>query len=282
MAVEEQRIEVDGLPTRYLTAGEGPPLVLLHALGESVLDWQWVLSSLARAHRVYAPDMPGFGGSAKPVADYSPAFFARFAAAYLDALGIEGATVAGNSLGGHVALRLALSEPERVSALCLIASVGLGREASWALRLPTIPGYGDPAIAWSKMPLGAAQRAWLKAQLLFARPERAPAEWMKEQQRLAQLPGFLEAALAALRAQLDLGGQREVLLDQLPRLEIPTLVVWGESDRILPVSQAREAVTRLKQGSLELIPDCGHLPQVERPDHFVEAVVRFLDEQAHP
>jgi pimeloyl-ACP methyl ester carboxylesterase len=282
MAVEEQRIEVDGLPTRYLTAGEGSPLVLLHALGESVLDWRWVLPSLARAHRVYAPDMPGFGGSAKPVADYSPAFFARFAAAYLDALGIEGATVAGNSLGGHVALRLALSEPERVSALCLIDSVGLGREASWALRLPTIPGYGDPAIAWSKTPLGATQRAWLKAQLLFARPERAPAEWMNEQYRLAQLPGFMEAALAALRAQLDLGGQREVLLDQLPHLEIPTLVVWGESDRILPVSQAREAVALLKQGSLELIPDCGHLPQVERPDHFVEAVGRFLDEQAHP
>ena len=282
MAVEEQRIDVDGLPTRYLTAGEGPPLVLLHALGESVLDWRWVLSSLARAHRVYAPDMPGFGGSAKPVADYSPAFFARFAAAYLDALGIEGATVAGNSLGGHVALRLALSESERVSALCLIDSVSLGREVSWALRLPTIPGYGDLAIAWSKTPLGATQRAWLKAQLLFARPERAPAEWMNEQYRLAQLPGFMEAALAALRAQLDLRGQREVLLDQLPRLEIPTLVVWGESDRILPVSQAREAVALLKQGSLELIPDCGHLPHVERPDHFVEAVGRFLDEQAHP
>ena len=282
MAVEEQRIDVDGLPTRYLTAGEGPPLVLLHALGESVLDWRWVLPSLARAHRVYAPDMPGFGGSAKPVADYSPAFFARFAAAYLDALGIEGATVAGNSLGGHVALRLALSESERVSALCLIDSVSLGREVSWALRLPTIPGYGDLAIAWSKTPLGATQRAWLKAQLLFARPERAPAEWMNEQYRLAQLPGFMEAALAALRAQLDLRGQREVLLDQLPRLEIPTLVVWGEADRILPVSQAREAVALLKQGSLELIPDCGHLPQVERPDHFVEAVGRFLDEQAHP
>jgi 4,5:9,10-diseco-3-hydroxy-5,9,17-trioxoandrosta-1(10),2-diene-4-oate hydrolase len=281
VAVEERKIEVDGLLTRYLTAGEGAPLVLLHALGESVLDWQWVLSTLVRSYRVYAPDLPGFGGSAKPVADYSPAFFARFAATLLDALELEHSAVAGNSLGGLVALRLALSEPERVSALCLIDSVGLGREASWALRLPTIPGSGDMAAAWSKTPLGAAQRAWLKAQLLFTRPERAPAGWMKEQYRLAQLPGFLEAALAALRAQLDLGGQREVLLDQLPRLEIPTLIVWGESDRILPVSQAREAVARLKQGSLELIPDCGHLPQVEQPDHFVGILSRFLDEQAH-
>ncbi len=280
MAVEERKIEVDGLLTRYLTAGEGAPLVLLHALGESVLDWQWVLSALARSYRVYAPDLPGFGGSAKPVADYSPVFFARFAAAFLDALEIEHGAVAGNSLGGLIALRLALSEPERVSALCLIDSVGLGQEASWSLRLPSIPGSGDMAALWSKTPLGATQRAWLKAQLLFARPERAPAGWMNEQCRLAQLPGFMEAALAALRAQLDLGGQREVL-DQLPRLEIPTLIVWGESDRILPVSQAREAVARLKQGTLELIPDCGHLPQVEQPDYFVNVLSRFLDEQAH-
>jgi 4,5:9,10-diseco-3-hydroxy-5,9,17-trioxoandrosta-1(10),2-diene-4-oate hydrolase len=90
------------------------------------------------------------------------------------------------------------------------------------------------------------------------------------------LPGFLEAALAALRAQIDLGGQREVLLDRLSHLEMPTLVVWGTFDRIFPKSQAQEAVARLKQGSLELIPDCGHLPHVERPDIFVSALNRFL------
>ena len=112
--VEERRIEADGLPIRYLEAGKGPPLVLLHALGESSLDWQWVLPALARTNRVYAPDLPGSGGSGKPATDYSPAFFARSVAAYLDALGVERAAVAGNSLGGLVALRLALSEPERV------------------------------------------------------------------------------------------------------------------------------------------------------------------------
>src|SRR5919206_3948816 len=111
--VEEQNIDVGGLPVRYLTAGEGPPLVLLHALGESAHDWQWVLPGLANTHRVYAPDLPGFGESAKPLDDYSPAFFARFVAAFLDALEIERTVVAGNSLGGIIALRLALSEPAR-------------------------------------------------------------------------------------------------------------------------------------------------------------------------
>ena len=281
MAVEEHRIEVDGLLTRHLRAGEGPPLVLLHALGESALDWRWVLPDLVRAHRVYAPDLPGFGDSAKPAADYSPAFFTRFVAAYLDTLGIERTAVAGNSLGGLVALRLALSEPARVSALSLISSVGLGRAVSYVLRSATLPGYGELAIAWSRTPFGAAQRAWLRARLLFAHPRLAPTDWMREQRRLAQLPGFLEAELAALRAQTHLGGQREVLLDQLPTLEIPTLVVWGTSDRVLPTSQAREAVARLREGSLELIPNCGHLPHVEQPDRFVVALGRFLGEQTH-
>ena len=281
MNVEEHKLEVDGLLTRYLAAGEGPPLVLLHALGESALDWQRVLPDLARTHRVYAPDLPGFGDSAKPAADYSPAFFTRFVAAYLDALGIERAAVVASSLGGLVALRLALSEPARVSALSLISSVGLGRAISYALRSAALPGYGELAIAWSRTPFGAAQRAWLRARLLFAHPRLAPTDWMREQRRLAQLPGFLEAELAALRAQTHLGGQREVLLDRLPTLEMPTLVVWGTSDRVLPISQAREASDRLQQSSLELIPNCGHLPHVEHPDRFVAAFDRFLGEQAH-
>jgi pimeloyl-ACP methyl ester carboxylesterase len=84
-----------------------------------------------------------------------------------------------------------------------------------------------------------------------------------------------------LRAQIGLGEQREVLVDQLPDLRIPTLVVWGTRDRILPYSHAQETVARLKEGSLELIPERGHLPHVERPDHFATIFDRFLDEQAY-
>lgn len=279
MIIEEQKIDVDGLLTNYLTAGEGPPLVLLHALGQSSLDWRWVIPELGRTHRVFAPDLPGFGDSAKPAADYSPAFFTRFVVAYLDTLGIERAMVAGSSLGGLVALRLALSQSAYVSSLSLIGSVGLGRAVSYILRSATLPGYGELAIALSRTPVGAAQRAWLRARLLFAYPRLAPSEWLREQHRLAQLPGYLEAELAALRAQTYLGGQREVLLNQIPTLEMPTLVIWGTSDRVLPTSQAREAAARLQRGSLELIPNCGHLPHVEQPDRFVAAFDRFFGEQ---
>jgi 2-hydroxy-6-oxonona-2,4-dienedioate hydrolase len=276
VTVNEQNIDVGGLPVRYLTAGEGPPLVLLHALGESALDWRWVLPVLARTHRVYAVDLPGFGYSGKPSAEYSSAFFARFVGAYLDALGLERAALVGNSLGGLVALRLALSEPARVRALGLVASAGLGRAVTYALRLPTLPGYGEAAIAWGKTPLGAAQRAWLRVPLLFARPERVPVEWITEQTRIAQLSGFTEATISALRAHVDMGGQREVFADQLPHLEIPTLIVWGKRDRVFPYSQAQKAVSCLRRGFLELIPDCGHLPQIERPDRFAAILGQFL------
>jgi 2-hydroxy-6-oxonona-2,4-dienedioate hydrolase len=254
--INEGNIDVNGLLTRYLVAGEGPPLVLLHALGESALDWRWILPALAHTHRVYTVDLPGFGYSAKPLAEYSPAFFARFVGAYLDALELERTAVVGNSLGGLIALRLALSEPTRVTALGLVASAGLGRAVTYALRLPTLPGYGEAAVTWSKTPLGAAQRAWLRAPLLFARPKRVPGEWITEQARLAQLPGFLEATVAALRGQVNLGGQREVLVDQLPHLPMPTLVIWGKRDRVFPYSQAQEAVSRLREGFLLMEARC--------------------------
>ncbi len=243
------------------------------------------MPALARTRRVYAPDLPGSGDTAKPAADYSPAFLERFAASFLDPAGIGRAAVVGSSLGGLVAaLRLALWEPSRVSALVLVASSGLGRAVNLGQSSLVVPGYGDLAVGWAGTPAGAEQRARGRARLLFARPGRAPKAWVSEQYRLARTPGFLAAQLAALRAELDPLGQREVLLDELPGLTMPTLVVWGVRDRVLPVSQARPALARLPKGSLEIIPDCGHLAHVERPDRFVQALDGFLrdGEDAEP
>jgi pimeloyl-ACP methyl ester carboxylesterase len=263
---------------RYLTSGEGPPLVLVHALGENALSWSWVLPALSRGHRVYAPDLPGIGGDGRIAADHSPTFFASFVAAFLDTLGIERAAIVGNSLGGLIALRFARSDPVRVSALGLVGSAGLGRTISPALSLLTLPGYGEAAIALCKTPVGARQRAWGRAALLFARPWLAPPAWLAEQYRLARTPGFLEATLAALRAQAGPGGQREVVLEELPTLTTPTLIVWGARDRVFPRRQAEDAAARLEEKHLAFIPNCGHLPHVERPDRFAEVLARFLGE----
>jgi len=277
VAIEEHNLRVDGLPARYLSAGEGPPLVLLHGAGDNALDWRWVMPDLAATHRVYAPDLPGSPESARPAADYSPAFFERFVAGFLDALGVERAAVAGNSIGGLVALRLALSEADRVGSLVLVDSAGLGRAVNPVFTSVDVPSIAEAAMPLWRTPVGAYQRALGRAALLFARPPGGvPSEWLAEQCRMALWPGYLEAHLAVLRAQVSLTGQREVLVDRLPLLKMPTLVVWGARDRVFPVSQARAAVARLKRGSLSLIPDCGHMPHVERPEPFVAALERFF------
>src|SRR5215211_7036461 len=167
------------MPIRYLTAGEGPPLVLLHAAGDNALDWRWVMPALTITHRVYAPDLPGSPDSARPVADYSPAFFERFVAAFVDAVHLEQATFIGNSLGGLIVLRITLSEPDRVTALVLVDSAGLGREVNPVFTSVNVPGLGEAAIPYWRTPVGACQRAWGRTALLFAHPsESVPREWL--------------------------------------------------------------------------------------------------------
>ncbi len=278
-AIEEQRININGLTTRYFTAGnEGPPLVLLHGDAASALDWSWVLPRLAATHRVYAPDFPGFGDSAKPSREYSPEFLKNFLVDFLDAIEVERVMLVGNSLGGLVALRFTLSHPEQVEALVLVDSSGLGHSVTPLLSQFTLPVYGEAMIAWCNTPLGAKQRSWLRATLFFAQPSKAPEAWVREQERMSLMPGFLEATLSSLRAQLNVFGQYQVLLDSLPHLQMPTLVIWGTDDLVFPKEQAEAAVSRLPKGHLSLIPSCGHLPHVERPEHFSAALSQFLTE----
>jgi 4,5:9,10-diseco-3-hydroxy-5,9,17-trioxoandrosta-1(10),2-diene-4-oate hydrolase len=279
--VEERRINVGGLTTRYFRAGnDGLPLVLLHGDSASALDWSWVLPTLGATHRVYAPDFPGFGESAKPSLEYSPEFLRQFLVDFIDALGIERAVLVGNSLGGLVCLRFALSRPEQVAALVLVDSSGLGYSVTPALSQLTLPLYGEAAISWCQTPLGAKQRSWLRTSLLFAHPSQVPDVWLAEQERMAQMPGFLQATVSSLRAQVNVFGQRQVLLDSLGQLQMPTLVVWGTDDLVFPKEQAQDAVSRLQQGYLAFIPDCGHLPHIERPELFSAELSKFLNEVA--
>ena len=146
-SVLERTIQVDGVLIRYLLAGTGPPLVLLHGAGDNARDWSSVLPLLGRSRLVLAPDLPGYSPGSPPATDYSPAGLARFVTRFMDAVGLDRAAVAGNSLGGLAALQLALSEPERVAALCLVDSAGLGRAVNPALVLQRLPGIGELAIA---------------------------------------------------------------------------------------------------------------------------------------
>jgi 4,5:9,10-diseco-3-hydroxy-5,9,17-trioxoandrosta-1(10),2-diene-4-oate hydrolase len=274
--IEEQRVAVDGVVGQVLTGGEGPPVVLLHGDGDSPAVWQRVFPALTREHRVFAPGLPGHSDTDKPQIDYSREYMTDFMSRFLDALGIDRCVLIGNSLGGQVAIHLTLAEPERFPALVLLDSSGLGWEVNPSLALETLPFAGELATAFARSPFGGALRQMSRVSELFWRKDRAPASWLEEQRRLALLPGFLDAAIAAKRAVIAPWGQREVLLDQLHRLPMPALVVWGANDLVLPVAHAHQAMDRLPNGELALIPDCGHMAHVERPDEFLSALLPFL------
>jgi 4,5:9,10-diseco-3-hydroxy-5,9,17-trioxoandrosta-1(10),2-diene-4-oate hydrolase len=283
--IKEQHIDVNGLTISYLESGNDdnsesetrhPPLVLLHGNGESAFDWRWVLPKLGTRYHVYAPDFPGTGQSSKPDRVYSIDFLTRITLDLLTALNIEQAILVGNSLGGLISLRIALNYPEKVAALILVDSAGLGSAVSPLLTQMTLPLYGDVAIALSKNTINAKLRVWARTALLFANPQAAPQEWIAVQEQLTQTPGFLEATLSSLRSLSSVFGQHSVLLDDLPQLQMPTQVIWGEKDLVLPTYQAKDAISRLQKGYLSIIPGTGHVPHLEQPDLFVDAIYSFL------
>jgi 4,5:9,10-diseco-3-hydroxy-5,9,17-trioxoandrosta-1(10),2-diene-4-oate hydrolase len=282
MGIDERDVLLNGRRVHYLVAGSGRPLLLVHGVGESSAYWRGVLPRLADRYTVYAPDLPGYGDSA-PLGSQAedgptPERFAAEMADFLDAVtdpDAGPAVVVGHSLGGSVALELALRHPERVSHLVLEDAAGLGYYVNPALRALTTPGYGDVAGRVGRTPTGALHRAWARVPLMFAQPQLAPPEWVAEQRRLATLPHHLPTSLTALRAQVGAFAQRWVLLNELDRIRVPTLVLWGAQDAVVPVYQAHAAVARLAQGRLVVVPRCGHVPHLERPEQFLDAVLAF-------
>jgi len=145
-----------------------------------------------------------------------------------------------------------------------------------ALTLMTLPGLGEWSVLWALTPPGQLQRLGGRASGCFAHPEQVPAEWYLDQFWMGMRPGLLGDQLAVSRSLMDLQGQSEIVLDGLSDLPVPTLIVWGDSDQIIPVAHAHEAARRVRRGQLAIIPDCGHMPHVERPGLFLEALEPFL------
>lgn len=280
----DRRITVDGVKTQYLEAGAGSLLLLLQGHEPSATSWRWVIPALARNHRVLALSLPGHGESGPAADGHAPgADLAPFVAMFLSAVGAEAPLdLVGHSAGGAIALRLTLADPARIRTLTLVDSAGLGREVHPLLALNTLPIIGELAVMISRMPGGDLARTTMSAAMLFAQPARIPAEFFTEQHAVDRRPGQLEASTAMARALFGPHGQRQILLDRLPALTTPTLVVWGERDYLLPVQQARAAVKSLPHGRLSVFPDCGHLPHVEHPDRFAAVLGSWLTEPRRP
>ncbi len=271
----DQYIEVRNIRTRYWTAGQGrSSVVLIHGLGGHVEDWTDNISVLAEKRRVFALDMVGFGRTDKPPACYTTIYLMEFVHDFMAALGIRKATLIGESLGGAVALRFASEFPDQVEKLILADAVGFGRELGFSLRVSCLPLLGELATQPGRL------RSAFALQQDFENPVLADDDHIQLDFEISRLPGAQSALLTTLRAFANFWGVRPDLylpvLDRLADIKAPTLIIWGAQDRLLPVAQGRHAAQILPHARLQVFDPCGHIPNMECPEDFNEAVVNFL------
>jgi pimeloyl-ACP methyl ester carboxylesterase len=275
--LELQYVSIHGHEVSYRMGGDGPAILLIHGMAGSSLTWKEVMPLLARSYTVLAPDLLGHGESAKPLGDYSLGSFASGLRDFLAVVGVERMTVVGQSLGGGVAMQLAYQYPELCERLALVNSGGLGREVSWMLRLLTLPGaeFIMPVL----FPAFVRDRGNDLSQFLLRKGLRAPriAEMWRAYVSLAE-PENRRAFVRTLRAVVDTGGQVVSAKDRLYlTVGMPTLIVWGDADHIIPVAHAYAAHEAMPGSRLEVFEGVGHFPHAEEPLRFAAVLTDFIE-----
>ena len=269
---EYKEAVVSGVRVRYLEAGRGAPVVLVHSLGASVYTWRDNIAALAEGHRVYALDLPGHGDSDKPDIAYDADFILDFFAEFVAALGHSRVALVGNSIGGGLCVLTALERPEIVSALILASSGGLGREVAPFLRIASLPALGSLLAATPWVSADAVLRK------VFYDRRFAGGELLAEMERVSSLPGSRRAVLRIAREYIGLGGVRREydFTERLGEIHVPTAIFWGENDRIIPVEHAYRAAQVLPDCELHVFRECGHWPHMERAPDFNPLAAEFL------
>lgn len=272
---------LNGSELHYVDEGKGPTVLFIHGLLGTHRNWDHLFDTLAAEQRVVAPDLLGHGASAKPMGDYSLSAHAATVRDLLDHLGIASATLVGHSLGGGIALQFAYLFPERVDRLVLVSSGGLGRELSPFLRAATLPGseWVLPILAspWIRHRGEAVGRG-------LARVGVHGGSDVSEAWRGLGSLGDREsrqAFLATARAVINLGGQT---VNAGPRLHlaatVPTLLVWGARDRMIPSWHAVRAQQAIAGSRIEVFERAGHFPHLDDPERFAQVLKEFIAD--HP
>lgn len=269
-------LELHGDRIAYREAGQGHALLLIHGMAGSSATWRAIIGPLSKKYRVIAPDLLGHGESAKPRGDYSLGAFAVFLRDLLDELGVVSATVVGQSLGGGIAMQFTHQHRDYCERLALIGSGGLGQELSPVLRLLSAPGAELVLPVVAPRPvlnLGNKLGAWLTSAGIQA--PRAGEMW----QAYCSLSDARtrQAFLRTLRSVVDYRGQAVSALNKLHvAAGLPSILIWGDQDRIIPVAHAYAAHDALDGSRLEVLKGVGHFPHAEAPSAVVEILEDFI------
>jgi pimeloyl-ACP methyl ester carboxylesterase len=270
-----RRVELPGAEVNYVEVGSGKPILFVHGISGCWQNWLENLPHFGAGHRAIALDLPGFGASPMPSWQIEMSAYARLIGAFCEQLGIEEATLVGNSMGGLLAVEVATTDPTRFERLVLVSAAGIINTWNPQLRAT--------ATAWAWKELGPAfanrGRAIVSRrrarELVFRSFVRYPNR-LREDLLLEQIGSGLKRAEGfgdALQS-LILHDSRE----KLTRIEQPTMIVWGLSDRVVPAPAAISYHRRIPRSRLEIFERTGHVPQLERPLRFNALLDEFLGE----
>lgn len=259
-----KNVEIYGQKIHYIEAGAGPNVILLHGLGGDVSNWELTIPALASRYHVWAPDQIGFGASDKPMINYRIATLVDFLEAFCKKLAIDKAAVVGNSLGGWTAMAFALAHPERVEKLVLVDSAGYSfahspvkpsREMMMALNASTVAGA---RMLLSVIFANQSLASQANAQMLFERHLRNNDGYTINQ--------FIESMLRG----------EDFVDGKLDAIKVPTLVVWGRADHLVPLASGEQLAKDIAGAQLTVFDGCGHVPQMECAGPFNAALAKFL------
>jgi pimeloyl-ACP methyl ester carboxylesterase len=256
--IKSRRVKIKGLDIHYFTGGRGNPLIIVHGGSDGASAWVKNIAVLSKRYTIYVPDMPGFGSSQSLEGDYSIPDMVEFVNSFAQSIGLRNFYIMGHSVGGGIALQYTLKYPQKIRKLVLVSSLCLGREIAWWIRLFSIPMLC--------LAMGKAVMSLFKGIKYVAR-FFGPWEMVEPVTKTSVQIGSYIASLTE---------QTIVLLNQLPFIMVPTLVMWGAKDPIVPFAQAYAAA--------ELIPDCqvkvfnksGHSVYREELNEFSSVLTGFL------
>ena len=262
--------DVDNVHLHYQERGAGTTLVLIHGFSSSTYTWKDTFDDLSEKYHVIAVDLKGFGFSSKPDGDYSRRAQANLVADLLDQLNLGPVWVVGNSMGGEIALNLALFHRDRVLGLVLLDSGGISLPGTtsltpWYIKIPLL-GRALVALAMTSDRLvrdGLAKSYYDQSKISE-----------DEIKYYYQPLGTRDGQFAATSARLQSG--LYPIEDQLNKIRVPTLIIWGEDDQLIPVEAARVINSRIRGSRLIVLPNCGHVPQEELPQAASKAVMDFI------
>jgi pimeloyl-ACP methyl ester carboxylesterase len=270
-------VRIHGHDVSYRMAGEGPTVLLIHGIAGSSTTWRAVMPALAEHYTVIAPDLLGHGQSAKPRGDYSLGAYASGIRDLLTVLEKERVTLVGHSLGGGVAMQFAYQFPEWAERLVLVASGGLGKEVSPLLKAVTLPGaeYVLPLLLHPRI-REAAEWPGTVAKRVGWHPGVNLTEVWRSYTTLTDRHAQM-AFVNTVRSVIDVAGQRVSAHDRLYLASaVPTLIVWGDHDRIIPVAHAYRAAEAIPGARLEILEGAGHFLPWRDADRFLAVLEDFL------